>query len=433
MAEFIQTTLDRIDDAIEGYAETVFTDFADPITTTIQLAGVVSLAFVALNTMVQWVPIRVTEYTKWGLRYVIVLAVATSWQQFLPFYDILTNTPGAIGAALLGATDAPNLNMALDDMVARIFEWSDHASAQSGWLGISLTAVLLMVLGALMACVAILVSAIAKIGLAMAVSLAPFFIGTLLFRATSDLFTHWTRFTIGFALIPLVLAGVMGAVIGVGQELMEDTRNQPTTMSEIAGFLIITMSAIIMMSQVPTMVNGLAGTIVATTSGIREAQRIGGATARVARAAGREAHYQGMKARSAAGAGLAAYRSGDEGYQPMQAMLRDAARHREARKTNMARYEDRQARFGGRVAGWGEKREAGRAGGLQSMRQAIAERKAGNKPNEGGQNAGGDTVVRRNYDPAALKRMQERIAADKAKAAETSGSEPKDPDPKKDS
>ncbi len=376
MAEFIQTTLDQIDEAIEGYAETVFTDFGDPIATTLQLAGVVSLGFIALNTLLQWVPIRVTEYTKWGLRYVIVFAVATSWQQFLPFYEILTNVPGAIGAQLLGVTGAPNLNMALDDMVTRIFAWSDHAAAQSGWMGISLTAVLLMVLGALMACVAILVSAIAKIGLAMAVSLAPVFIGTLLFRGTSDLFTHWSRFTIGFALIPLVLAGVMGAVIGVGEGLMAATGSEPTSMSEIAGFLIITMSAIIMMSQVPTMVNGLAGTIVATTSGIREAQQVGRISARFATAAARQAHYTGMQARSATGATVQARQQGDDGTKLMRAAIEDFHRHRAFREASIERHQALQARRG-HVASWSEKREAGRAGGLQSMREAIAERKSG--------------------------------------------------------
>ena len=60
--------------------------------------GVVGVAFIALNALTQWVPIRVSEYLKWGMRYVIVTAVATSWAQFLPIYEIVTNTPGALGA-----------------------------------------------------------------------------------------------------------------------------------------------------------------------------------------------------------------------------------------------------------------------------------------------------------------------------------------------
>ena len=55
-------------------------------------------------------------------------------------------------------------------------------------------------------------ASLGKVGLAMAVSLAPVFIPTLMFKATGNLFESWVRFTIGFALIPLVLGGVIGTL-----------------------------------------------------------------------------------------------------------------------------------------------------------------------------------------------------------------------------
>ena len=128
-----------------------------------------------------------------------------------------------------------------------------------------------MVLGALMACVAILVSALAKIGLAMAISFAPIFIASLLFNATRQLFEAWTRFTLGFALIPLVLAGVMGAVIGVGQSLVS-TASGATEISQAAAFIIVVFAAVFMMYQIPSLVTGLAGSIVTTGTGLAEAR-----------------------------------------------------------------------------------------------------------------------------------------------------------------
>lgn len=271
MATHITETLDLIDNAIGNYAETVFTGFAGPVTTMIQAAGLVGLALIAVNALFQFAPIRMSNYITWGIRYVIVLSVATTWSQFQPIYNILTNTPGAIGAELIGATGSPNLNSALDQMVTEIFNFSDRASGESGWLGISLTAVVLVVLGALMACVAILVSALAKVGLAMSVSFAPIFIACLLFSATRSLFESWTRFTIGFALIPLVLAGVMGSVIGVGQSLIADVSGA-TQLSQAASFIIVIFAAIFLMFNIPSLVTGLAGTIVTTGTGIAEAR-----------------------------------------------------------------------------------------------------------------------------------------------------------------
>jgi len=271
MASHITDTLDLIDAAISGYAESVFTGFAGPVTTMIQAGGVLGLALIAANAIFQFVPIRMSNYFTWAIRYVMILSVATSWSQFQPIYEILTNTPGSIGAALIGATGAPNLNAALDNMVTEIFNFSDRANEASNWTGISMTAVVLIVLGALMACVAILVSALAKIGLAMSVSFAPIFIASLLFKGTSNLFESWSRFTIGFALIPLVLAGVMGAVIGVGQSLI-GTAAGATQMSQAASFIIVIFAAVFMMFNIPSLVTGLAGTIVTTGTGIAEAR-----------------------------------------------------------------------------------------------------------------------------------------------------------------
>lgn len=422
MANYIQETLLLIDRAVETYAEDVFQEFSAPVETTLQLAGLVSLAFVALNTMVQWIPIRVSEYIKWGVRYVIVLAVATTWAQFEWIYDILTNTPSSIGAALLGATDAPNLNVALDQMVTEIFEFSDRATEESRWFTISLASIVLWILGAVMACVAIIVSAVAKIGLAMAVSLAPIFIGSLLFRGTSNLFTSWSRWTIGFALIPLVLAGMMGAVLGVGEAIMGQTAEAPSTLAEVASFVIISFAAIIMMSQVPVMVNGLAGTIVATTSGMREAQQMARVTGRAAAFAGRQAHYQAVQQRSAAGAALQAGRQGGGGGAMMQAYLQDVATHRAARQANAERYQSRQAHLG-HAATWSERREAARAGGLQSMRKSIAGGHEGrNADATNPASAASDSTVQRpGYDPAAFKALRDSIAGRKASQAANDG------------
>ena len=271
MATYITETLDLIDAAIGNYAQTVFTGFAGPVTTMIQAGGLLGLVLVAANALFQFVPIRMSSYLTWGVRYVLVLSVATTWSQFQPIYDILTNTPGSIGAALIGATGSPNLNSALDQMVTEIFNFSDRANEESGWLGISLTAVVLIVLGSLMACVAILVSALAKVGLAMSISFAPVFIACLLFSATRSLFESWTRFTIGFALIPLVLAGVMGAVVGVGNNMI-GTVQGASEMSQAAGFIIVIFAAIFMMFNIPSLVTGLAGTIVTTGTGVAEAR-----------------------------------------------------------------------------------------------------------------------------------------------------------------
>lgn len=267
MATFVQTTLEELDLAIIGYASSSFAAFAAPIAATCQLMGLVGLAFIALNSILQWVPIRVSEYIRWGVRYVVVTAVATSWAQFEPIYDIVTNTPGAIGAELIGATGAPNLNVAFDAMIEALFEFSDRLADESGLIGISMASIVVWIIGGLMAAAAIIVISLGKIGLAMAVALAPFFIPTLMFKATSSLFESWVRFTLGFALIPLVMAGVIGAIVGIGEGMISEATDA-TALADAAGFVIVGVGAVFLTMQVPTLVNSLSGTITATANGM---------------------------------------------------------------------------------------------------------------------------------------------------------------------
>jgi type IV secretion system protein VirB6 len=320
----------------------------------------------------QWAPLRVTDFAKWGMRYLIILSVATSWSQFLPFYDMLTNVPSSIGAALMDVSGTTSLNEALDQMVTSIFDFSDRAADESGFFSVNLLSIILVIVGALMACVAILVAGIAKVGLAMAVSLAPLFIASLLFRGTSDLFNSWAKFTLGFAMIPLVLAGVMGAIVRIAGDMIMSIETA-ATLTDAAGFLIVAMAAIFLMSQVPTMVNGLAGTVVATASGVREARQMAGGVAMAgggAKAIARAAHPAIAAAASAVGAARAA--EGGIGARA-QAGAQEMVQAYEARKKSREHTRARMATMGRRTS-MGDDFEAGQAGMLQFARERTRQR-----------------------------------------------------------
>ncbi|WP_420337024.1 type IV secretion system protein [Roseibium sp.] len=286
MASYIADTLNSIDTAVADYAETIFQGVSSEINTALVAAGLVGLSLIAINSILAFSTVSMRSYITWSVRYIIVLAVATSWTQFEPIYNIITDVPQSYGGALLaqagaGVSDNAGLNDAMDQMVTSILDLADTMNEESGWLGISISAVLLMVLGAIMAFVAIAISAIGKIGLALFISLAPLAIGALAFNGTRQLFESWSRITIGIALIPLVLAGIMGAVIGVGTQLMNEAAGA-TSLSDVAGFVIVTLAAIFMMKNVPTYATGLAGSVVAVGTGVTDAIRMASSTASMA-------------------------------------------------------------------------------------------------------------------------------------------------------
>ena len=384
MATHVADTLGKIDAAIGGYAEAVFLNLAGPITTTCQIMGLVGLAFMALNTLTQWVPIRIGSYLVWGVRFVVITAVATSWAQFQPIYEIVTNVPADIGGNFLAAAgigDADNLYDGLDLMITELFEFSDRAADESAFYSISLASIVIWIAGALMACAAILVASLGKVGLAMAVSLAPVFIPTLMFRATGNLFESWVRFTIGFALIPLVLGGVIGTVLGIGQALAT-TADGASQLSDAAGFIIVAAAAIFLMAQVPTLVNGLSGSIVATANGFREARegmnltkgtlKTGGA------AAGGTMRHLGPRMTQGAAIGSAALSSKESrgGNTRWRAAAQSWKETQAARKRGAENIGAKNAEFG-RQTSWSDRRRAAAAAGAEQARQNMRQDQEG--------------------------------------------------------
>jgi type IV secretion system protein VirB6 len=129
------------------------------------------------------------------------------------------------------------------------------------------------------------------------------------------------------------------------------------------------------MSQVPTMVNGLAGTVVATASGVREARQLASGAAMpggAIRTAARTAHPAVAAASSAIGAARAA--EGGMGDRA-RAGAQELVQNYEARKKQRERNQTRMANMGRRT-GLGDDFEAGQAGMLQHARERRRQRAA---------------------------------------------------------
>lgn len=198
------------------------------------------------------------------------------------------------------------------------------------------------------------------------------FIASLLFRGARDLFSSWAKFTLGFAMIPLVLAGVMGAIVGIGTSLL-GTINNAATLTDAATFLIVALAAIFLMSQVPTMVNGLASTVVATASGVRKARQLAsgvGAADSGVKAVARTAHPAVAAVSGAVGAARAA--EGGMGARA-RADAQDLIQDYEAQKKGRERHQARMTNMGRRFT-FGGDFEVSQANSLQFSRERRRQR-----------------------------------------------------------
>jgi type IV secretion system protein VirB6 len=262
--------LDFIDEAVKSYVENVFNVVAAPVHDILISCGVVGVSFIAVNSLMQFRQIQFSEYFDWCIKYLLILMMATVWSNFEPIYRIISEVPGSYGGALLqaaGSGDGSPIGDQLDKFAERIFSVADE---WMGWgsltdLGSLLIGIMLTIIAAILVFVSVVVIAIGKVGLAMAMSLAPLFIGLLIFKQTSELFSSWTKFTLGFAMIPLVIAGILGVMLGVVTAMNE---NQPHGAYSYAVALgLIVLACTFLMWNVPQLVQQLSGSMVGGVGG----------------------------------------------------------------------------------------------------------------------------------------------------------------------
>lgn len=286
-------TLTVIDDMVQNYTESLFSSFSGELTTVFQASGALGVAMIGINLVLQIHPMTVASGVMFILRFAIVFLLATSWDNFDVIYRLLTDFPDRIGAHIMGVasggniSDSGGLNASMDGVVDTINNVATVASSKSSYFGISLVGVLIGVLAAVLACAVVIVIALGKIGLAFMIAVGPLALLASLFKPTKSMFEAWSQATIGFAMIPIVTAGIMAIMVNVAEEVIDKAETDVATIGEATGIIVIALGSIIMMLAVPTMVRSMSGSIIAMGNGFTEGRQvIGQTTASVGNAVG---------------------------------------------------------------------------------------------------------------------------------------------------
>ena len=356
---FIETTIGRIDAAVASNTETVFGVISADVPGVLTLAGILGLAWIGISGLLSVRPAPFSSYAGLMLRYGLVVGAVMSWDFFGDAYDILTTLPAEIGGTMLGEPGDTVWGKA--DGILDMFGLDGQ---ECGIVSGSFTACIRDVIGfvvyVLFATVIILIVGGAKIGLAFAIGLAPVFVACAMFRATGTLFATWSKWTLGFALTPMLAVGLAGLVIGIATEAIGDAAqaagDEEISLADLLTPVVMALTGGFLVAQVPSMAGALSGSIVASATGLA-AQALGwGAGAALSAAGTGASHIRtgGAVAGSAIGAGRTASAGGGSF---VHGMMEDLAAQRETRRTMMDAHAARRAAFG-HTTGPGERMEA---------------------------------------------------------------------------
>jgi len=278
-----------IDASVNDLGVTVFGGLAFPISALLKTAGLFGLIYIALNSILQLRPTNYSVYLHWGLRYIFIFAFATSWTNFGPIYDALQEIPdkyaqllmGSIASTLplpevvqqlIGANGSSVVAFSVFSLIGAFFVILQsvakiYLTYPTGDLGTSfemtLFGVSIMGTGIILVISAILVLMLSKVGLAVAIALAPLALVALMNDQTKRLFDNWTHFTIGFAILPLLTSTLMAILFYCAVKVL------PNAVADLnfLPFIVMTASATVLLFKVPEMAHTLAGAGVAALSG----------------------------------------------------------------------------------------------------------------------------------------------------------------------
>ncbi|OCP23566.1 MULTISPECIES: type IV secretion system protein [unclassified Ensifer] len=272
-----------VDKTLLAYLETVFGYISGPLGTLLQATALVALLFIAVNHVLQFKQVSYADYLTWGIRYVLISMFALVWGNFSAIYDVITQTPGDYSALLVKGVAAKFVThradildvstitdeyTAMDAFTYALFWMArDFFRDTSIWdIGMSLKniglGILMGIIGAIWTAVCAIVIMMAKIGLMMALSLAPLAICMLMLEQTRQYFEAWSRFVFSFLVIPLLLASLTSIVLYVASSLLVESNAGSNNKEAYLMFAVIMIAAFVLIWKLPEMGQAIAGSAI---------------------------------------------------------------------------------------------------------------------------------------------------------------------------
>lgn len=280
----IQTLGTEIDSATVDYLQTVFTAVAEPVSTLLKSIGAVTLLFIALNHVFQVQSIHYSKYLNWAVTYIIVVSFATIWSNFSPVYDALTGItqgysnivveavakdtetlrPDILNPAnITGAGDAKTY-AALDEFGHAIVWIAGDFFRDTSILHLGRTlrnifaGLFILIVGGIFIAAAAVIVLVAKVGLIVAISMAPLGIMMFMWDKTRHYFQSWVSLLVGFAVIPLLLGCLMAIVLYFASHLLATSGASSLDKDKFFGFIFVMIAALVLLFHIPTMAQTLA-------------------------------------------------------------------------------------------------------------------------------------------------------------------------------
>lgn len=294
---------EQLDNATVDYLQAVFSAVAEPVQTLMQSIGIVVLLFIAVNHVIQAREIHYSKYLNWGVTYILVVSFATVWSNFSVILnalegitqgyanlvieavakDIQTLRADILDPSLITGAGELKTYAAMDEFAHAIIWIAGDFLRDTSILDLGKTfrnifsGALIIIVGGIFTAAGAIIVLISKVGMIVAISMAPLGIMMFMWEKTRQYFQSWLTLLIGFAVIPLLIGCLMAIVLYFAGHILATSGASSFDKDKFWIFVFVMIAALVLLFQLPTMAQTLAQASVAV-GGASVARAMAGAT-----------------------------------------------------------------------------------------------------------------------------------------------------------
>jgi type IV secretion system protein VirB6 len=214
-----------------------------------------------------------------------VYVLATNASFYTSYLEqLFVQAPASIGNVLVGGGGTGSQNSAMDQFYSTGMDAGDKLWSRGNLYTLSplFAAIVVYAITLGVAAYAAFLLALAQIGLAVLLILTPLFALCYLYGHTRRLFEGWLGQVIHYALVPVLVYGVLALILSIAQTQLQqiDANAQTATFPQVLELALAGLVAILLLSQVIGVASAIAGGISLSTMGVfRDSVSRGGAFA----------------------------------------------------------------------------------------------------------------------------------------------------------
>lgn len=209
------------------------------------------------------------------LKIIVLLILATQWDNFFLFiYTMSTDFPSDVSGQIMKGSlfaldnqaplDTTSANIALSQFFDRAMKATENLLEGANFLQLPLYMYALIIWGATLAFAGYATALIilAKLGIAVLLSVGPLFIILYTFSNTKGLLENWLRALFNYALLPIFLYAVLALLLALIEAPLQYMENniapESEILSSIAPFVISACLSVILLLQVHKITSSIA-------------------------------------------------------------------------------------------------------------------------------------------------------------------------------